>query len=115
MAGVGRAHSVHAARRSHGRREGSVTRFVTRSLFASAVALFTYLLTVSAALAVDEFTVPTPGSNPAGLTAGPDASLWFTEENTSANKIGRITTGGVFTVEVAAPTPAPPPASGPPP
>jgi virginiamycin B lyase len=39
-----------------------------------------------------EFPVPTVGSLPAGITAGPDGALWFTE----SNKIGRVTTGGVF-------------------
>jgi virginiamycin B lyase len=91
-----------------------VKRSIIRSLCASSVALLTLLVTAAAALAIDEFTVPTPGSNPAGLTAGPDASLWFTEEATSANKIGRITTAGVFTAEIVAPTPAPPPITGPP-
>ena len=30
---------------------------------------------------------------PAGITAGPDGNIWFTEEN--GNRIGRITPGGV--------------------
>src|SRR5438093_314399 len=37
---------------------------------------------------VREFAIPTAGSEPAGITAGPDRNLWFTEFN--ANKIGRI-------------------------
>ena len=41
---------------------------------------------------VTEFAVPTPSSNPQGITAGPDGNLWFTEAG--ANKIGRITTDG---------------------
>jgi streptogramin lyase len=45
--------------------------------------------------------VPTAGSGPSGITAGPDGALWFTEA--SANKIGRITTGGSIT-EVPIPT-----------
>jgi virginiamycin B lyase len=44
---------------------------------------------------ITEFPLPTPGSNPAGITAGPDGALWFTE--TGANKIGRITTTGEVT------------------
>ncbi len=42
---------------------------------------------------INEFTIPTAGS--AGITAGPDGNLWFTEN--SGNKIGRITTAGVIT------------------
>jgi virginiamycin B lyase len=45
--------------------------------------------------AVTEFTVPTPNSQPAGITVGPDNALWFTEEN--GHKIGRITTDGTIT------------------
>ena len=39
-----------------------------------------------------EFAIPTAGSQPNGITAGPDGDLWFTE--TGGNKIGRITTAG---------------------
>ena len=55
----------------------------------------------AAAQSVTEFTVPTPVSQPAGITLGPDGALWFTEEN--GHKIGRITTGGQIT-EYATPT-----------
>jgi len=41
------------------------------------------------------FTIPTQNSLPAGITAGPDGALWFTE--TFANKIGRISTSGAIT------------------
>jgi len=37
---------------------------------------------------VTEFAIPTPGSQPIGLTLGGDNNLWFTE--TASNKIGRI-------------------------
>jgi virginiamycin B lyase len=42
-----------------------------------------------------EFTVPTPNSQPWGITAGSDGNIWFTEH--AASKIGRInvTTGKV--------------------
>jgi hypothetical protein len=40
-----------------------------------------------------EFPIPTAGSQPSGITVGPDGALWFTE--TSGNNIGRITTAGV--------------------
>src|SRR5262249_59780556 len=45
-----------------------------------------------------EFPVATPntfGSATSGIVAGPDGNIWFTES--SANKIGRITPGGVIT------------------
>ena len=55
------------------------------------------LVTGGGALAqtITEFPVPTAASGPVGITAGPDGNLWFTEF--SANKVGRITTAGVFT------------------
>ena len=37
---------------------------------------------------VTEFTLPAGSSSPAGITAGPDGNLWFTE--TGTNKIGEI-------------------------
>ena len=40
---------------------------------------------------ITEFVLPTSGSGPSGITAGPDGTLWFTEN--ADNKIGRITTG----------------------
>jgi virginiamycin B lyase len=55
---------------------------------------------------VTEFPIPTPGSRPTGITAGPDGNLWFTEsryETPGANKIGRITPSGVIT-EYSVPT-----------
>lgn len=41
------------------------------------------------------------GGRPAGITAGPDGALWFTE---GSGQIGRITTAGVFS-EYPVPTP----------
>ena len=42
-------------------------------------------------------TTPAPGiSGPAGITAGPDGALWFTN-NYCNNSIGRITTTGIVT------------------
>jgi sugar lactone lactonase YvrE len=41
------------------------------------------------------FSIPTPGSRPLSITAGPDGNLWFTEW--LGNKIGRITPAGVIT------------------
>src|SRR5262249_14061994 len=44
---------------------------------------------------IREFPLPTAGSFPVGITAGPDGNLWFTELGT--NQIGRITPAGVVT------------------
>jgi uncharacterized repeat protein (TIGR01451 family) len=38
--------------------------------------------------AIAEFPIPTAGSEPSSITAGPDANLWFTEDG--ANNIGQI-------------------------
>ena len=51
-----------------------------------------------------EHAIPTSNSAPALITVGPDGALWFTEGNSGANKIGRITTNGSLT-EFAVPTP----------
>src|SRR6202158_4295978 len=40
-----------------------------------------------------EYPLPV-NSQPLGITSGPDGNLWFTES--SSNKIGRITTAGVY-------------------
>ncbi len=48
-----------------------------------------------------EYTISTGGSQPAYIAAGPDGNLWFTESG--ANKIGKISTGGVI-VEYVIPT-----------
>ena len=57
--------------------------------------------------AVAEFPVPTVGSVPSGITAGPSGapcgSLWFVEEQGS--KIGCMTTAGVVTAEYPTLTP----------
>jgi streptogramin lyase len=42
-----------------------------------------------------EFVVPTGGSEPRGIAAGPDGNIWFTE--LFGNKIGRITMAGTIT------------------
>jgi len=51
---------------------------------------------------ITEFPLPTPGSQPGVITAGPDGNLWFTEVD--GNKIGRITPGGRIS-EFPLPTP----------
>jgi virginiamycin B lyase len=78
-------------------------RSLARVLLGSLIGLLGGLLLPSAALAIDEFLVPTPASQPAGITVGPDGAIWFTEEN--GHKIGRITTTGSIT-EYPIPTPA---------
>jgi virginiamycin B lyase len=47
-----------------------------------------------------------PGALPGAsdITAGPDGALWFTESATTANSIGRITTGGSVTNHYPVPT-----------
>jgi streptogramin lyase len=45
---------------------------------------------------IKEFPLPTPGSQPIGITAGPDGNLWFTEKDLSM--IGRITPSGDISV-----------------
>src|SRR5262249_4122924 len=42
-----------------------------------------------------EFAIPTAGSGPSAITAGPEGNLWFTEGK--ANQIGRITPAGTVT------------------
>jgi serine/threonine protein kinase/sugar lactone lactonase YvrE len=44
---------------------------------------------------ITEFPVPTSGSGPWGITAGPGGNLWFAEYN--GNKIGRISPSGTIT------------------
>lgn len=53
------------------------------------------------AQALIEFPVPTPGSRPYTIVAGPDGNMWFTESN--GNKIGRITPEGAI-LEFPVPT-----------
>jgi virginiamycin B lyase len=46
----------------------------------------------AAAAAISEFPLPTPGSAPTGITAGPDGNLWAVEAG--ASRIVRVTPGG---------------------
>jgi virginiamycin B lyase len=65
--------------------------------------VFSLVLTSSVlAQTITEFPIPTPGSDPLGIAAGPDGAVWFTEFR--RNRIGRITTAGVVS-EFAIPTP----------
>ncbi|MDQ4108331.1 MAG: Virginiamycin B lyase [Actinomycetota bacterium] len=64
---------------------------------------FGLILQISLTGEVVEHRLPDPAARPAGITVGPDGALWFTES--SANKIGRMTTDGVLTDEFPIPTP----------
>src|SRR5438046_8118177 len=69
------------------------------------VACLLGLICVTPTASADEGTItefPTPGGGPAGITAGPGASLWFAEAG--SNQIARRTSSGAFT-EFAVPTP----------
>ena len=44
---------------------------------------------------ITELTIPTAGSFPGGITAGPDGNLWFCANG--SNRIVRLTPAGVFT------------------
>jgi streptogramin lyase len=50
---------------------------------------------LSATPTIRDFPIPTPVGDPAGITAGPDGSLWFAE--LEGNRIGRITPAGAVT------------------
>jgi streptogramin lyase len=51
-----------------------------------------------------EYTTPSGStSDPHGIVTGPDGNIWFTERAGTANKVGMVTTSGVFT-EYAIPT-----------
>ena len=47
--------------------------------------------------------VPTPNSQPVGITVGPDGAMWICEY--LGNKLARMTTEGVVTNEYPVPTP----------
>jgi virginiamycin B lyase len=51
-----------------------------------------------------EFPLPNAGSEPYGITFGPDGNLWFTEYATGANKIGRYDPSTANFAEFAIPT-----------
>jgi serine/threonine protein kinase len=78
-------------------KSGASRRFVLMGLtglvivaLASGIAWFT-LYQASPTVSITEFPVPTAGSFPNEITAGPDGTLWFTEW--VGNKIGRFTPG----------------------
>src|SRR5438094_757041 len=81
-------------------------KFVTYSLILGAGALLascaafrqkatTVPPTGAKSISITEFIVPTSGSQPRGITVGPDENLWFVEQG--ADKIAKMTTAGSFT------------------
>jgi virginiamycin B lyase len=66
---------------------------LARLLPGLATGLIAVFLVPAPALAIDEFPVPS-GTNPGGITAGPDGALWFVAEGTS--RIYRMTTAGAL-------------------
>src|SRR5207245_32718 len=81
--------------------EGEV---ITRRLMAKTlVGLVSFLAAITvlapAALAtvgrIREFHIPTAFSEPAGIAAGPDGNLWFTEGG--GNNVGRVSPSGAVT------------------
>jgi virginiamycin B lyase len=67
-----------------------------RFRLASALLVALFLLGPgSAAAALTEFTLPTPGARPAGIAVGPDRALWVAEYG--AGKIARVLTTGETT------------------
>ena len=47
---------------------------------------------------ITEFPIKTTGSDPLGITSGPDGNLWFTEGAAdTTDTIGRLTPAGSFT------------------
>ena len=65
-----------------------------------AVGLVVPLLFNNLALAsptINEYPVTTARSYPEGIALGSDGNIWFTEQEPSANKIGKITPSGTIT------------------
>ena len=81
--------------RTRRRRGGSRARLLAASIAAPLALL---LGPGGAGAAITEFPVPTADSLPAGIAAGPDGALWFTESAFSVDpgRIGRITTTGTI-------------------
>lgn len=82
------------SQRSHAANLGPATRFLLVTLVALTLSAFVTGPAQGEAR-ITEYPVPTPASEPAGITRGSDGNLWFTES--AGNKIGRITPEGVIT------------------
>jgi virginiamycin B lyase len=63
-------------------------------LVATVLVLMHSASVANAQVVSDNYIVPTANSRPHGIVAGPDGNLWFAEF--SGNKIGRVSTSGVF-------------------
>src|SRR5688572_16406535 len=72
---------------------------VRRAPFGALSLLIVALTTPAGAQTFQEFPV---GRFPSEITTGPEGNLWFTEQG--ANRIGRLTVGGVYTA-FTVPTP----------
>lgn len=82
------------------------TRFVkTRRIVSIASLLIVVLVALSPAcksqVAFAEYSIPTAGSAPSGICAGPDGNVWYT--GPLGNNIGKVTPAGLIT-EFAIPT-----------
>jgi streptogramin lyase len=71
-------------------------------VLATALAAPSYAHADAGTGAINEYAIPTPGSQPVSIVNGPDGAVWFTEF--AGNKIGRLGTDGTFT-EYPIPTP----------
>ena len=65
------------------------------ALFLAAVLVAAFIPSIAIAAGITEYKIPTAGSQPGGITKGPDGALWFTEKH--AGMIGRMTMNGKFT------------------
>jgi hypothetical protein len=62
---------------------------------------------LSGVSAVTEFPVLTSGSNPLGITAGPDGNLWFTDGGTNSVGVAALTTSSPVSVPAKTTLPDP--------
>ncbi len=82
----------------------AVASTVTITVAVGSTTLVAIPITLAGSHAIVEYAIgPSTGAQAEAIAAGPDGNLWFTEN--SGNKIGRVTTAGVFT-EFAVPTAA---------
>jgi len=72
-----------------------------KGLWLAALLLAASATSTGQTVTITEFPVPTAGSDPFLIAAGPDGALWFGEF--LGNNIGRISTGGAI-AEYAVPT-----------
>jgi virginiamycin B lyase len=56
---------------------------------------------ITTASVITEFAIPTAGSSPVGIAAGPDGNVWFAE--LYDNNVGRINSVGVIAATQAIP------------